>query len=119
MKNSQTPPHEILITRHFPNGKLDLKDASGNDRSTITVSSDDDIIWTNNDPDIEIDDIIEDNSADYFKQKPARANNWHGKVDGYDDGRTHVIKYAITWHTAGGEVQTFDPLIRINPRQLG
>jgi hypothetical protein len=121
MKNSQTPPatHQILITGHFQNGKLDLKDASGNDGSTITVDSDDDVIWKNEDQEIDIDDIIEDNSTDHFKQKPSSANNWHAKVDGYSDGRTHVIKYAINWHTAGGEAQTHDPLIRINPHQVG
>jgi hypothetical protein len=116
MKGSQnsSATHGILITGHHPNGKLDLQDVSGNDGSDITVNSDDDIVWTNQDPGITIDSIEEESNSDgHFRQKPASGNNWRGKVNSYND-KVHVIKYSINW-TENGEQRTYDPLIRINP----
>jgi hypothetical protein len=111
--------HEIMITGHHPDGKLDLKDASGNDVSTLTVNSDDDIIWTNADPEITIINIKEKFlTGNHFKNKPgAQApNKWQGKVDSYNDHHVHISKYFIKWQDGSGN-NTYDPLIRINPSQ--
>ena len=120
----QTPPktHEIRITGHHTNGKLDLEDASGNDAETVTVDSDDDIIWTNTDLDITIVNIKEKFlTGNHFKNKPSpqTPKKWYGKVDHYTGDKIHISKYFIRWKDSNGKERKYDPLIRINPRQLG
>ncbi len=110
---------EIMITGHHPNGTLDLKDASGNDASTLTVDSDDDIIWTTTDPDITIVNIKEKFlKGNHFRNKPhsQSSKKWQGKVDSYTDNVIHTSTYLIKWKDSNGK-HKYDPLIKINPRQ--
>lgn len=117
-QHTASTTHEIMITNHHPDGKLDLKNASGNDADTLTVESDDDIIWTNTDPNITIVKIKEKFlTGKHFKNKPSSKipKKWQGKVDSYTGNDVHISKYSIKWKDSNGKHKKYDPLIRINP----
>lgn len=110
---------EIRITGHHPDGTLDLKDAaSGKNADTLIVDSDDDIIWTNTDPNITIVKIKEKFlKGKHFKNKPhsQSSKKWQGKVDSYPPGDDiHTSTYFIKWKDSNGK-HKYDPLIKINP----
>jgi len=114
--------YEILITGHQSNRKLVLQDVSGKNADTLDVNYGDLIIWTNTDPDITIIKIKENLlTRNHFKDKPTLqpTQKWKGKVDSYIDQKIHIIKYFIKWKDSEGKDDTYDPLIRINPNQVG